>query len=197
MKGLPFPVEYSLRPLNRETTDEHFLDDFCRTQFVRRQWRDTPQGLLLVEDAYVHDWPLQRRREKARHLLEEGFVSEGLIPRGKGDSFPLRPMAWYSLRKEPIGTRLQLETLMVSAPWRGMGLGSLLISRAMEKARASGATSLYISACPAEETVAFYRAMGAVISPDPILECVSFQPKDLQMEIFLTGDSEKEDSRGR
>ena len=40
---------------------------------------------------------------------------------------------------------------------------------------------LYISACPAEETIAFYSAMGADITDAPITSIAEEEPDDLQM----------------
>ena len=44
-----------------------------------------------------------------------------------------------------------------------------------------------ISACCSEETVNFYKAMGAVPTDDPIPEIVEAEPYDIQMTFDLKG----------
>ncbi len=52
---------------------------------------------------------------------------------------------------------------------------------AFAAALAAGARELYISACSSEETVAFYRAMGAYVTDNPIESIARDEPFDLQM----------------
>jgi len=40
---------------------------------------------------------------------------------------------------------------------------------------------LYISACPSEETIHFYKAMGAEVTDNPIMAIAEDEPDDLQM----------------
>lgn len=41
--------------------------------------------------------------------------------------------------------------------------------------------SKYISACPSEETIHFYKAMGAEVTNNPIMAIAEDEPDDLQM----------------
>lgn len=74
-----------------------------------------------------------------------------------------------------------LDMMHVSAALRGKGLGRRLFEKGRTEARKAGADELYISACSSEETVAFYRAMGAKITDSPIKEMAEEEPFDLQM----------------
>ena len=54
-----------------------------------------------------------------------------------------------------------------------------------EEARKAGAEALYISACSSEETIAFYKAMGAELTDCPIKEIAEAEPYDLQMVCYV------------
>lgn len=56
-------------------------------------------------------------------------------------------------------------------------------------ARRHGAAALYISACSAEETIAFYLAMGCRLSPSPIPAMAQDEPWDIQLEYSLTAQN--------
>ena len=58
------------------------------------------------------------------------------------------------------GRYLELSSLHVSQELRGQGVGKKLLHAAVQWARGQGAKRLYISAHPAVESQAFYRAMG-------------------------------------
>ena len=80
---------------------------------------------------------------------------------------------------------LQLSELNVSQPLRGQGIGRELFRLACEQARTRGAQKLYLSAHSAEETQAFYRAMGCVEAAWYHPELVALEPCDCQMEFLL------------
>ena len=80
-------------------------------------------------------------------------------------------------------------TLRVSAPFRGRGIGRQPFLSGAETARRSGVKALYISACSCEETIAFYHAIGAAVTDDPINEPAAQEPYDLQMNQAVLGKS--------
>ncbi len=87
-----------------------------------------------------------------------------------------------------IGSRGQyavLAEMHVSEELRGRGLGRQLFARAAEEARSLGAEKLYISAMSAEESQAFYRAMGCVEAQEYDPPHVEKEPCDVQMEYLL------------
>ena len=67
----------------------------------------------------------------------------------------------------------------------GQGIGRELFRLACEQARIRGAQKLYLSAHSAEETQAFYRAMGCVEAAWYHPELVALEPCDCQMEFLL------------
>ena len=71
--------------------------------------------------------------------------------------------------------------MQLSATCRGQGIGRKLFDIGKDEARKAGAQALYISACSSEETIAFYKAMGAELTDRPITEFAEAEPYDLQM----------------
>lgn len=61
------------------------------------------------------------------------------------------------------------DLIQVDTVFRGQGIGRMLWEKAVEEARLKGARELYISACPSEETIRFYRAMVAEVADAPIM----------------------------
>lgn len=74
-----------------------------------------------------------------------------------------------------------LDLMQVSEACRGQGIGRRLFGAGKEGSRKAGAKGLYISACSSEETIAFYSAMGASLTPPPIPEIAEDKLFDLQM----------------
>ena len=74
-----------------------------------------------------------------------------------------------------------LDIIQVDRAFRGQGIGRQLFTLAVAEAKNAGAKELYISACCSEETVNFYKAMGAVPTDDPIPEIAEAEPYDIQM----------------
>ena len=92
-----------------------------------------------------------------------------------------RIVGFMSLVKELISERMILDLIQVDKNFRGQGIGRKLWEKAVEEARLNGARELYISACPSEETIHFYKAMGAEVTDSPILSIANDEPDDLQL----------------
>ena len=66
-----------------------------------------------------------------------------------------------------------------------VGMGRMLFEHAARWARMDGAKKLYISSHSAQETQAFYAAMGCVDTLWPSPEHVALEPFDCQLEYTL------------
>jgi predicted N-acetyltransferase YhbS len=89
-----------------------------------------------------------------------------------------------SLDITPVGGNprvMKLDMLHVSRSHRGRGVGHTLTTALAERARARGATALYISATPTRATVDAYRAMGALIAPEPDPDLFRLEPEDIHL----------------
>lgn len=157
---------------------EDSFDDFERLQVVTNVYGLADGKLILVGDPFVMDWPLERKREEAREIMNGKYIAycayEGDTVVGVLELVP-------ELNKE----RLVIEGIHVSKDYRHQGIGRKLFELAVEKAHEMDAKSLYASACPAEETVDFYLAMGFTVSDDPIAIYRENEPLDIQMECKL------------
>lgn len=172
-------------------SDENFrlssLDSFCRRQAVEECWRWTEGAWRLLPIAYVEDWDLSQRRERAAVILErlkEGGFAYGAFWEGKVVGFALVKAGAFGSRSQ----YLDLEKFHVSEPFRGRGIGGALFRLAAEEARARGAEKLYISAHSAKETMAAYKKLGCVLAREINRELAEKEPCDVQMEFPLVGE---------
>ena len=82
---------------------------------------------------------------------------------------------------EGASDHLQLLYLYVSRSVRGQGVGKTLFAEAAEAACSLGAKALYISATPTENTVDFYRHLGASVVADPDPDLLAAEPDDVHL----------------
>lgn len=150
------------------------LDNYNRTQNVKRVYRRIDGEYRLVEMPYTEDWDLKKKRAVANNLMSEEYITYLALDNAEVVGF-------IGLIKKPNGCRMILDMMHVSSEYRGQGIGRQLFEKGVDEARKSGAGELYISACSSEETIAFYRAMGAEMTDNPIKEIAEDEPCDLQM----------------
>jgi N-acetylglutamate synthase-like GNAT family acetyltransferase len=62
-----------------------------------------------------------------------------------------------------VGNWMILDVMQVSASYRRRGIGRELFLKGAVVASLTGASELYISANPSEETISFYKAMGPIL----------------------------------
>ena len=164
----------TLQRLTRENFTLTSLDGFDRFQEVTEVWRLTDGEYRLVRAPFTEEWPPARRREKAAEVLSGDYIAYGAMAEGRVAGLLL-------LEKRLRGRRMVVSSLHVDRSFRRAGLGRMLFRRAMEEGRRAGADELYISACSARETIAFYRAMGCVQAEPVIPEMAAEEPWDLQL----------------
>lgn len=157
---------------------------FVRRQQVKRCWRKESGRWVLKDIAFLDDWSpadYTHLLQKLRAILLSGGAVLAAFDGGVLAGFA-------AVTNEPFGPAeeyLQLSELNVSQPLRGQGIGRELFHLACEQARIRGAQKLYLSAHSAEETQAFYRAMGCVEAAWYHPELVALEPCDCQMEFLL------------
>lgn len=151
------------------------LDNFDRRQEVKRVYVSENGNCDLRDRVWTMDWSLERKRQVAADLLSDKCIAYAAT---EGE----RIIGFVSVFKKLVGHRMVLDIIQVDRTFRGKGLGRQLFALAIQEARRSGAKELYISACCSEETVGFYKAMGAVITDDPIQAIAEAEPCDIQMK---------------
>ena len=157
-------------------SEMHFinLDDFDRSQEVKRVYVNDSGKLLLKDQIWTMDWSLEHKREVANDLKSDVYIAYAAWESE-------RIIGFVSVAKKLIGDRMVLDIIQVDRAFRGQGIGRQLFTLAVAEAKRAGAKELYISACCSEETVNFYKAMGAVVTKDPLPEIAEAEPYDIQM----------------
>ena len=150
------------------------LDDFDRSQEVKRVYINDSGSLRLKDQIWTMDWSLKHKRKVATNLKSDECVAYAVWENEKVIGF-------ISVVKKLAGCRMVLDIIQVDRAFRGQGIGRRLFALAVAEARNAGAKELYISACCSEETVNFYKAMGAVVTKDPLPEIAEAEPYDIQM----------------
>lgn len=82
---------------------------------------------------------------------------------------------------------LQLKFLHISQQCRGQGLGQYLFELACQESLKRGATGLYISATPTENTIKFYLALGCQLCSEPDQALFELEPEDIHMQYIFDG----------
>lgn len=167
-----------IKRLTADIFSEDMLDNYNRKHEVKKVWRKTDGEYVLVEQPYTEDWDLARKRSVARMIGRPDYIT--YIAQQDG-----RVVGFIGLKRTLVGKRMILDMMHVSADLRGQGLGRKLFQMGIQEARQAGAEELYISACSSEETIAFYRAMGAELTDRPIPEIAEDEPFDLQMTYVI------------
>lgn len=160
--------------VSRDVFPEINLDDFNRQQKTTRIYVKKDDTYMLEEQPGVMDWSIEKKREVAKDLMDNAYISYLALVEEEIIGF-------VSLVKELVSERMILDLIQVDTDFRGQGIGRRLWEKAVEEARLSGAKELYISACPSEETIRFYKAMGAEVTDSPIIAIAKDEPDDLQM----------------
>lgn len=75
-----------------------------------------------------------------------------------------------------------LDQLFITKELRGKGIGKALFNLCANKAKENGADKLYICAGSAEETIAFYFAIGCKEAQEINQELYESDPRDFQLE---------------
>lgn len=167
-----------IRQLTADIFSEDMLDNYNRKHEVKKVWRGKNCEYVLTEQPYTEDWDLARKRSVARMIGRPDYIT--YIAQQDG-----RVVGFIGLKRTLVGKRMILDMMHVSADLRGRGLGRKLFQMGIQEARQAGAEELYISACSSEETIAFYRAMGAELTDRPIPEIAEDEPFDLQMTYVI------------
>lgn len=164
----------NIKLLTEENFTANSLDFYERRHEVTEVYRKQNGKYVLVEQPYVEDWDLEKKRQIAAAVSSKDYITYLAFKDEKVVGF-------MGLIRQLYGERMILDMMHVSAECRGTGIGRKLFETGKAEALKAGAKELYISACSSKETIAFYRAMGAEITDNPIKQMAESEPFDLQM----------------
>ena len=163
-----------IEKIKKAVFSEINLDEFNRQQKITRIYVRKDEKYVLEEQPGVMDWSIDKKREVAYDLVDSKYISYLALEED-------RIVGFMSLVKKLVSERMILDLIQVDKEFRGRGIGRILWEKAVEEAQLNGAKELYISACPSEETINFYRAMGADVTDNPIMSIANDEPDDLQL----------------
>ncbi len=151
-----------------------------RSELIERVFHLVDGVLELRPERYdMKGWPSGELEKITPHLLE-CFDAGGWFL----GAFDPRLVGIAVLGSRLIGRKknqLQLVFLHVGASHRREGIGRRLFEAARAEARARGATRLYISATPSENTIHFYLRAGCKLCREPDPELLAREPQDIHL----------------
>ncbi len=165
--------------------DVERLQDIDASQHIGSAWRDiNGERLLVVIDYHDPDWPngFADHRQRLQATIEGGGAAIGAFASSG------RLVGFVTVNLQLFGaknTYALLDQLFISAEYRRQGVGRQLFALAAAAGKRFGADRLYIAAGSAEETVAFYRALGCVDAVEINGSIFEEDPRDLQLEYVL------------
>lgn len=177
-------MEISYDILSESRIERSLFQHFVRRQEVTRCWRKEAGGWRLKDIAFVDDWK-EAEYEFLVKCLKHTVSTGGFVFGGFAEG---RLVGFASVENKHFGSRnqyVQLSCIHVSCESRGQGIGKGLFQCVCAAGRKLGAEKLYISAHSAEETQAFYHAMGCVEAKEYDKELSEAEPCDCQLEFVL------------
>jgi ribosomal protein S18 acetylase RimI-like enzyme len=161
------------------------LHEIDRTETIDRVYHVCDGKLCLKEEHWdVEDWSDEEKQRRIAGLQEGYDAGDTLFGAFDGATLVGLSVLDQSTSAQVAG-RFNLAGLWVSQAYRGQGVGRHLVELVMNKARALGAKTLYVSATSTENTVRFYTSMGFRLA-DPIdRNLFQVEPDDIHMEMTL------------
>ncbi len=177
-------MAYKLKELNFADLTIGLFKDFNRDQEVKKCWRRENGEWILKDVGFTERWNAANYRfltECLQNTIKSGGTVYGAFDQEKLFGFASLENVFMGSRKQ----YLQLSSIHVSCEYRGGGIGKKLFALIAAKARQAGAEKLYISAHSAEETQAFYQALGCVDAGEIQAGPAAGEPYDRQLEYDL------------
>lgn len=161
------------------------INDMNPSQFIKRAWREVNGKRQLVEINYQDsDWP--NGYEHHFNSLKATVLSDGEAIGAFDESNKL--IGFATINRKFFGENYNyvlLDQLFISLEHRNKGIGKKLLLKISEVAREWQADKIYICAGSAEETIAFYFAIGCKEAVEINKELYENDPRDFQLEFQL------------
>lgn len=147
--------------LSEPQITRELFQGFERRQEVTKCWQKEWGIWALNDVCFVEDWNEQQYQFLVECLKNTVNTKGIVLGAFQGEKL----VGFASVESRRFGSReqyVQLSCIHVTNRCRGQGLGKRLFLYASYGAGKLGAERLYISAHPAQETQAFYHALGCV-----------------------------------
>lgn len=161
------------------------ISEMDASQFIGKAWREINGERKLVDINYQDPtWP--NGYEHHFGNLEKTIKNNGFAL-GAFD-YENKLIGFITVNADIFGNNYKyalLDQLFITLEHRGKGIGKALFNKASEAAEKLGANKLFICAGSAEETVAFYMAMGCKTTKEVNEILFKEDPRDLQLEYTI------------
>lgn len=171
--------------LDKELLHKDALDNFNRRQIVKRCWRKQNKEWILIDNPYIEDWDMEKKRNVTSELLScisNNSVVYGAFSNNKIVGFASVSASFFGKCLDYV----EMPIIQVSAEYRNRGIGRKLFELIVNHARLMGAKKIYISAHSSEESQAFYKKMDCVNAVEINITIAENEPFDCQMEYILS-----------
>lgn len=162
-----------------------YINEMNPSQYIGRAWRMVDGKRQLVEINYQDlDWP--NGYEHHYNSLKETILSGGSAI-GVFDSNN-KLLGFATINRDFFGRKykyVMLDQLFITLEYRNKGIGKRLFMLCADVARQWNADKIYICAGSAEETIAFYFAIGCKEAVEVNKELYENDPRDYQLEFTL------------
>lgn len=161
------------------------IKEIDASHYIGKAWREIDGKRQLIEINYQDpDWPngYEEHLNSLRATILEGGCAFGAFDEKD------RLLGFATINKEFFGIRykhLLLDQMFITLECRGKGIGKELFKLCADKARDWGVDKIYICAGSAEETIAFYFALGCKEAEEINMELYEEDPRDFQLEFSL------------
>ncbi|MDF2947364.1 MAG: putative acetyltransferase [Bacillales bacterium] len=159
------------------------------SQFIGRAWREVNGERKLVEINYQDpDWPNGYGYHVSR--LKETIQGKGCAIGAFDEKQTL--IGLVTVNRGFFGQESKyvlLDQLFISLEYRNKGIGKNLFFLSADVAKQWNADKIYICAGSAEETIAFYFAVGCVEAAEINRQLYENDPRDFQLEFNLHNEA--------
>ncbi len=161
------------------------INEMNASQFIERAWREVNEERQLVEINYQDpDWP--NGYDHHFNRLQETILGKGCAIGAFDNDQKL--IGFVTVNREFFGEKCNyvlLDQLFITLEHRNKGIGKKLFMLSADIAKAWNADKIYICAGSAEETIAFYFAMGCGNAAEIDKELYESDPRDFHLEFSL------------
>lgn len=157
------------------------ISEIDATQYIGRAWREV-NGIRQLVDINYQETELPNGFENHLRNLQKTIETGGVAI---GAFIDDRLSGYISVNREFFGSKWRyvlLDQLFISNESRSHGIGKTLFLKASEIAKGWGADKFYICAGSAEETIAFYMAIGCTTAKEINEELYQIDTRDYQLE---------------
>lgn len=162
-----------------------FIRDIDASQYIGNAWREINGERKLVKIDYKDEsWP--NGHDYHFNSLKKTILGGGSAIGAFDDDNKL--IGFATVNKQVFGKSnkyVLLDQLFITLDQRGKGIGKKLFMLSSKVAKAWSVDKIYICAGSAEETVAFYFAIGCTIAEEINKELYESDPRDFQLEYIV------------